>query len=133
LASTLNPRIKEENMTEQTTPERTEAAAERCIMGGSTESPCPFPATEPAPWWSEEEPELCAFHAATVPLADESDEIGVCLELVRAHLKGARRHPAAAPLVEALERLEADFSARRERVDKVLEDLVAAERRLFRQ
>jgi hypothetical protein len=129
----VNQRSKDENMTEQNTTERAEARAERCLMGRSTETPCPFPATEPVPHWLEEEPELCAFHAATVPLADESDEIGVCLELVRAYLKGARRHPAAAPLVQALERVESDFSARRERVDKVREDLEAAERRLFRQ
>src|SRR5215203_246267 len=45
---------------------------------------------------------------------------------------GSRRHPAAVPLVEALERLEADFAGRFERVEKVLQDLEAAEFKLMR-
>jgi hypothetical protein len=110
-----------------------ETITKKCIMGASTDTPCPYPATEPVPQWEDTSAHLCTFHAATEPLVDESDEIGVCLELVRTYLRGARRHPAAAPLVEALEWIEADYSARRERVGKVLEDLEAAERMLFRQ
>ena len=115
-------------MTEQTTT----STVKRCIMGASTDTPCPFPATEPVPHWEDRTAYLCAFHAATDPLVEESDEMGVSLELVRAYLKGARNHPAAAPLVEALERVEADFLARQERVGKVLEDLEAAEFKLMR-
>lgn len=87
-----------------------------CIMGASTEHPCTYPAAEPMHRFArppETGPELCAFHAATEPLVDESDEMGVCLELVRAYLKGPRNQPCAAPLVEALERIETDFCARR--------------------
>jgi hypothetical protein len=99
-----------------------------CIMGASTDSPCPFPASVALPHrLPEGEERLCAYHAATEPLVDESNEIGVCLELVRAYLKGARRHHAAGPLVEVLERAEADFSERHALAEKVLNDLRAAE------
>ncbi len=111
----------------------TETVTKQCIMGANTEHPCPFPATEPVPGWKDRTAHLCAFHVATEPLVEEQDEMGLCLELVRAYLKGARSHSSAAPLVEALERVEADFSARLERTTKVLDDLKAAERMLFRQ
>ena len=120
-----------ENATEQ----------ELCIVGASTDSPCPFPATVALPHrrLPEGEDRLCAYHAATEPLVEESNEFGVCLELVRAYLKGARRHRAAGPLVEVLERAEADFSGaeadfseRHALAEKVLNDLRAAERRLMR-
>ena len=35
---------------------------------------------------------------------DQSNELGVCLELVQAYLGGARRQAQAGPLVEVLER-----------------------------
>ena len=101
-------------------------------MGASTETACPFPATEPLPRWQDSTAHLCAFHAATEPLVDEQDEMGVCVSLVRAYLKGARNHPAAVPLVEALERVGADFSACQERVGRVLENLRVAEFKLMR-
>jgi hypothetical protein len=63
---------------------------------------------------------------------DELDELGVSLALVRAYLKGARRHPDATALVAVLERAEADFSERRALAYKVLEDLQAAGHRLMR-
>ena len=110
----------------------TETTTAKCIMGASTDTPCPFPATEPVARWEDRTAYLCAFHAATEPLVGEQDEMGVCVSLVRAYLKGAGNHPAAAPLVDALERVEADFLARQERVGKVLEDLEAAEFKLMR-
>ena len=67
----------------------------------------------------------CGYHAATEPLVKESNEFGVCLELVRAYLKGARRQRAGR-LVEVLERAEADFSERHALAEKVLNDLRAA-------
>ncbi len=103
-----------------------------CIMGASTDSPCPFPASVALPHrLPEGEERLCAYHAATEPLVDESNEIGVCLELVRAYLKGARRQRAGR-LVEVLERAEADFLTRHALAEKVLNDLRAAERKLMR-
>lgn len=106
-----------------------------CIMGRAMENPCPFPATVALPHrfgGDGEVPHLCAYHAATEPLVDESEELGMSLELVRAYLKGASRHSAAAPLITVLERVEADFSERMRMVDKVLKDLKAAECRDMR-
>ncbi len=104
-----------------------------CVVGRSSERPCPYPATESLPYrFPGDGPHLCAFHAATEPLIEESNELSVSLNLVQGYLKGARRHPAAAPLVKALERIEADLSEREELVDKVLEDLRASERELMR-
>ena len=82
----------------------TREEARTCIMGASTEHPCRYPATEPIGRRGDAPPASCAFHAATEPLVIEQEEMGVSLELVRGYLKGARRHPAAAPLVDALER-----------------------------
>jgi hypothetical protein len=104
-----------------------------CIMGRSLPDPCPYPATVPLPHrLGGDDLRLCAYHAATEPLVDESEELNVSLELVRAYLKGARRHGAAGPLVTILERAEADFSEREAVVDKVLADLKAAEYALMR-
>jgi hypothetical protein len=104
-----------------------------CLLGRSTESPCPFPATEaPSYMLPEGEPQLCAYHAAQEPLAEESNELGVCLELVRAYLEGARDQSGAGPLIEVLERAEADFSERHALAEKVLKDLREAERKLMR-
>jgi hypothetical protein len=109
------------------------AAGERCIMGRSLPDPCPYPATVPLQHrLGGDDLRLCAYHAATEPLVDESEELNVSLELVRAYLKGARRHGAAGPLVTILERAEADFSERGAVVDKVLADLKAAEYALMR-
>jgi hypothetical protein len=70
-----------------------------CIVGEGTDSPCPFPATVALPHrrLPEGEEWLCAYHAATEPLVKESNEFGVCRELVRAYLKGARRQLCGAP------------------------------------
>lgn len=103
-----------------------------CIMGSSTESPCTYPATEPIGPGVGDTPKLCAYHAATGPLIMEADDMGVCLHLVRGYLKGARKHAAAVELVEALERLEADYARRQALADKVLDDLEAAEYKLMR-
>ena len=51
---------------------------------------------------------------------------------MRAYLKGARRHADTAPLVEVLERAEADFVERQALAEKVLKDLRSAERTLMR-
>jgi hypothetical protein len=120
------------------TENATEPQAERrgrsglCIVGGSTDSPCPFPASVALPHMLPEGAELCAYHAATQTLWEESDELNVSLELVREYLDGARDYPGAAPLIEALERAEADFTARLAHVGNVIKDLRAAEHRLMR-
>ena len=81
-----------------TTEERSPAAL--CIMGSALPHPCPYPATEALPRQSgDDDRRLCAYHAATEPLVEESDELGVSLSLVRAYLKAARRHRATGPLV----------------------------------
>ena len=116
-------------MTESTT---TEQKQQLCIVGGATDSPCPFPATHALPDRLPEGEWLCAYHAATEPLAAASNQMVVCLELVQAYLKGARRQHTAGPLVEVLERAEADFSERHALAEKVLNDLRAAERTLIR-
>jgi uncharacterized membrane protein len=56
----------------------------------------------------------------------------VWLELVRAYLKGARRYHTADPLVDALERLEADFAGRFALAEKVIDDLQETELRDMR-
>ncbi len=79
---------------------------------------------------------LCGFHAATEPLVDEVNELGVALEKLRAYLEDARESSAETggneQLVTALERIRADFSGRLERAERVLNDLEAAERNLMR-
>lgn len=104
-----------------------------CLVGRSTDRPCLFPATEvPSYLLPEGEMQMCAFHAAMEPLVEESNEFGVCLELLWDYLKGARSHYAAGPLVEVLERVEADFACRHALAEKVLNDLLAAESKLMR-
>ena len=112
----------------------TENTAEHkpCIMESRTDHPCPFPATEALPHKLPEGNPLCAYHAATEPLVDESNEFGVCLGLVEAYLDDARHYAGAASLVEVLERAQADFAERQAVAEKVLKDLRAAERRLMR-
>ncbi len=104
-----------------------------CIMGASTERPCTYPATEALRGWNEAKaaPVLCAFHAATEPLYTESDALALGLDLFKDWEAEARQHDSA-PLLGLLERARAEFSARLERVDKVLEDLEAAEFKLMR-
>jgi hypothetical protein len=70
-----------------------ETGLKLCIMGRVTDNPCPFPATVALPHKLPEGKDLCAFHAATEPIVDETDEFGACLELVRTYLKGARGEP----------------------------------------
>jgi hypothetical protein len=114
-------------MTESTTEQR-----QLCIVGGGTDSPCPFPATHALPDRLPEGEWLCAYHVASDPLVAASNQMVVCLELVQAYLKGARRQHTAGPLVEVLERAEADFLTRHALAEKVLNDLRAAERALIR-
>jgi hypothetical protein len=102
-----------------------------CFMGASTERPCPYPATEPIPRFKDEAPMLCAFHAATAPLCEESDALALGLELFEGWEAEARQHHNG-PALELLKRAHGEFSARLERVDKVLEDLGAAEFKLLR-
>ncbi len=65
-----------------------------CRMGSNMPKPCPFPVTVARPDESgKAEPELCAFHAALIPLTDEVDELNVCLELVRGYLEAVRQEP----------------------------------------
>ena len=103
-----------------------------CIMGSATEIPCVFPATVALPHKSLEDGGLCVFHAAMEPLVDESNELDVCLELVRTYLEDARGYAAARPLARVLERAEADFCARLGLIERVLEGLEAAELRDMR-
>ncbi len=51
----------------------------------------------------------------------------------RAYIKGARKTTVAAEMVEALKRIEADFTHRHDLVESVLEELKAAEYRLMRR
>ncbi len=104
-----------------------------CLVAQSTDSPCPYVATESLPHkFGDDAPHLCAFHAATEPLVEESNDLAASLDLLRTYLKGARNHPAAGPLVAALERVDAGLVEREELVDKVLDDLHTAERKLMR-
>jgi hypothetical protein len=103
-----------------------------CITGGSTDAPCPYPATVELPHKFPDGVGLCAFHAATEPLVNEVNELGVVVELLRGYLKHACEYVAAEGLVEALEYIEADFSGRLELAEKVCEDLHAAEMALMR-
>ncbi len=105
-----------------------------CLVGRSMPDPCPFPATHRLAhlFPGEEGDLLCAYHAATAPLVGESDALGVSVELVRAYLEDARGYPSAGPIVAVLERTEADLQKREAVVDKVLQDLKAAEYTLMR-
>jgi hypothetical protein len=102
-----------------------------CIMGASTERPCSYPATEPIGGRSDGTPMLCAFHAATEGLYRESDSLALALDLFKGWEAEALQHDNG-PTRELLARGAAEFSARQERVDKVLDDLEAAEFKLMR-
>ena len=104
-----------------------------CIMGAQTEHPCPYPATEPVPGWDTEAPMLCAFHAATEPLVDEVNDLGVALEKLAAYLEDARETEGNEQLIRGLERIAEDFSGRLEIAERVLSDLEAAEHKLMRR
>ncbi len=106
---------------------------ETCIMGADTETPCPYPATEPVSRWGAQDrtPRLCAYHTATEPLVEEHDDLNLGLELLKEWEEAAREH-ANRPLLDVLMRARLEFEQRRELVDGVLEDLVAADKRLFR-
>ncbi len=95
--------------------------------------PCRFPATVSLPdWLPDDGPQLCEFHAAILPLADEVDELGISQSLARTYLEAACRHPGAEALVTVLEHAEADFSERRGLLEKAIKDLKAAEYALIR-
>ena len=102
----------------------------QCIMGRNMERPCPFPATIELPRLREAAG-ICAYHAATEPLAHEQNELGLTLDKIEGYLEEAREDDNVL-LVEALEHLQADFTRRMEVADKVLEDLNAAEWNLIR-
>jgi len=76
-------------------------------------------------------PKLCAFHASTEPLYRESDALALALELLEGWEAVAREHDNG-PTLELLARGASEFSARKEHVDKVLDDLEAAEAKLIR-
>ena len=104
----------------------------QCIMGRGMEKPCPFPATVRLPrHLFTEAAGICAFHAATEPLAHEQNELGLALEKIEGYLEEAREDDNVL-LVGALEHLQADFERRMELADKVLGDLNAAEWSLIR-
>ncbi len=117
---------------EKTITSEAGAATETCFVGASTGSPYPYPATEPVPGFSDRMPRMCAYHAALEPLMDEHDALGLALELLPSYLKGARRHHNA-PLIFALEHLEADFRRRFDVVSRTVEELRDADMRLFRR
>ena len=106
-------------------------ATEACIMGSATEQPCTYPATEPMQRSGDDAPKLCAIHASTEALYIESDALALALELLGGWETQAREHDNG-PTLELLARGASEFSARKEHVDKVLDDLEAAEVKLMR-
>ncbi len=102
-----------------------------CIMGGKTEHPCRYPATEPVRRWNDGVENLCAFHAATQPLSKEADDLAIGLELFEGWEAQARQHDNELVL-ELLEHAASRFTARLSRANKVLGDLEAAEFKLMR-
>lgn len=100
-----------------------------CGMGSKTAHPCRFPATVEM---HDGYYAICAYHAASEPLVDEVNEMGVALEKLEAYLADARETGRDERLVTALERIKADFSGRMELAEKVLDALDAAEHQLMR-
>jgi len=105
----------------------TKTETHTCNMGRATDSPCPFPGVVER--W--EGSYLCAFHAATQPLQDESDEMNFALDLVKGYIKDASNEGSLV-LVDALKRIREDFAERLSLADYVLESLREAERRDMR-
>lgn len=120
-------------MTEQTTTERAEAGPKRCLMGCSTEAPCPFPATERVLGWSDKAPQLCTYHAATEPLVEEESDLRMALEELLPGWEKRADELGNRPLHDLLFRARQELEQRLALVSGVLEDLEAAERRLFRR
>ena len=84
--------------------ERTTAAEEapRCHWGRSTPEPCPRPATV-ARWSEDEEPSLCAEHAAASKFTDkELDWMDAERQLEKWVRKARKRDGRRSPLVELL-------------------------------
>jgi hypothetical protein len=117
---------------EKTIASEVGAATETCFIGSATDSPCPYPATEPVPGSRDRSARMCAYHVAIEPLLDEQNDLGIALGLLPRYLKAARRHHNA-PLIFALEQLQADFERRFELLDGVADALRDAEMRLFRR
>ena len=118
-------------MTERTTTATEATPRPRCLMGRATGHGCPFP-VEPAPRWSPHEPpRLCAFHAATEPLVEEENQVGIALELLE---EWARRADELdnRPLQHLIGGARQEFGERLALIEGVLEDLRSAEMRLFR-
>ena len=105
----------------------TKTETHTCNMGRATDSPCPFPGVVER--W--EGSYLCAFHAATQPLQDESEEMNVALDLLKGYVEDASNN-SAFELVDALKRIREDFAERLSLTDQVLADLREAERRDMR-
>jgi hypothetical protein len=124
------PRTKEERMREIL--EKLGVHTDRCIMGACTDTPCPFPATEPVSRWEDSEAtaHLCAYHAATEPLVEDYDDLSLALELLKEWEEAANEH-GNRPLVDVLFRARLELGQRRELVAGVVEDLESAEKRRF--
>ena len=108
----------------------TETLTKKCIMGASTESPCPYPATEPVFRWSDTTAHLCAYHAATEPLVKEYDDLALALELLKEWEEAANEY-GNRPLLEVVFRARRELNQRRELVAGVVEALEAADKKLF--
>ncbi len=121
-------------MTEQTTRPAPSDEAERCVMGASTDTPCPFPATEPLPHHrAADAPNLCAFHAATEPLVEEESDLHMALDELLPEWQKRADELANRPLHDVLWRAQEELEQRLALIEGALEDLAAAERRLFRR
>jgi hypothetical protein len=122
-------------VTEQRTAEWATARANevRCSMGRKTDTPCPFPVAErPHRRFSLEPPRLCAFHAASEPLVQEESDLGIALELLDEWQKRADELDNG-PLQHVIVTARQEFGERLALIEGVLEDLHAAEMRLFRR
>ncbi len=102
-------------------------------MGRSSESPCPFPATEPVSRWSDRVPQLCAYHAATEPLVEEESDLHMALDELLPEWQKRADELANRPLHDVLWRAQEELEQRLALIEGVVEDLAAAERRLFRR
>ncbi len=120
-------------MTDQRTRPAPRDEAERCIVGRSLESPCPFPATEPVSHWGDGVLQLCAYHAATEPLVEEHSDLHMALDELLPEWQKRADELANRPLHDVLWRAQEELEQRLALIEGVVEDLAAAERRLFRR
>jgi hypothetical protein len=94
-------------MAEQTAKERSTEDLGTCIMGGSTDQPCPSPAVAR---WRGGSP-LCEEHYREAVVQEESDELTLSLDLLEAFVYEVRGHSLQV-LEENLERLQVGFQER---------------------